>query len=320
MNPLQIPAETETHDSLSEESVKIVDKEMPDEEKSQQSSEPFAKRFFDWLHDARGNVAHRIIFYSLYICGRAMTLEQVKKATRDTEPVLPPILADVQDADTVLRAAETSLMEAKERRDAIADKCKTLLTVSSLFLAVSGALLTKALAEGTLFAKLLSGLSVILFLLAIVLLLVFFSVRPAMEMSIDHEEAKMDSRALKIRLAESNLQCWEDTNRRNDYLVELFLLVRFYVFGAILVASTVFFVIYGHGQSTRQNKALVDALRGDSELTDRLRGPAGKPGQQGDKGPRGKDGIDHTVPPERIADEVIKILEKQGRIKKLPSH
>ena len=101
------------------------------------------RRVLDGFYSLRRVVATAITYGSLYIFGSDVTWNELRDesfiSSKHTDRTLPK----GADLDLILGEAKDCLKTAQARRDGITDKCKTLLTLSSLLLAIVGILYPK---------------------------------------------------------------------------------------------------------------------------------------------------------------------------------
>jgi hypothetical protein len=98
-----------------------------------------------------------------------------------------------------LEEAKEYLKSAEGRRASITDKCKTLLTLSSVLLTFVSVLLSKV-PFGSMWIKFLFLLAVFLLVIAVILFAVFIGVRAGMRIEVDQKDVELDKDELKKRL------------------------------------------------------------------------------------------------------------------------
>lgn len=200
-----------------------------------------------------------------------------------------------QDLPTLLIVATEALHGAEARRAVITDKCKTLLTLSSLLLAVIGILLPKTLLSNPIWIKVAFFVSGLCLLNAILMLLVFFGVGREMVVTLDQKEVELPNDDLKKNLINLHLRCQVEMDNRTDYLVEVYKAARFFFLSAFSFVAVIFFATF----LTRQEDPtarIVRELRGDPKLIELLRGPRGEKGERGEK---------TAVDTKQIVDDVL---------------
>jgi hypothetical membrane protein len=185
--------------------------------------------------------------------------------------------------------AKNSLQNAQERRDGVTDKCKTLLTLSSLLLTLIGILLLKTNFEMT-WLRWLFLVPALAMLNAVVLLAVFFGIQTQMVIEISQSEIDLSGENLKKCLINLYFQCQTDLNNRTDYLVEIYKVSRFFFLSAFttivfLSLSSFFFV-----SPETTAKAVANQLETDTNFIQMVRGERGEPWLKGDIGEPGERG------------------------------
>jgi hypothetical protein len=266
---------------------------------------------FDRFYYAREGFGNALVFLSLRLMAVEVTWKDVEdKSLTPTREDGPLDLTDAKDVDTLLDVAKDAFKTASDRRASVIDKTKTLLTLGSLFLALVGFLLPKDLAYSTDWQKALVVATVLLFLHAIVLLLLFFTVGKEMTVCLDQDTVGMEETELKRCLAISYLESRSANDRRTDYLVEVFKAARFAIFAAFVTASTLFGSTFLFQAPGDQATKFIQKLRGDAGLTELLKGPKGDVGTPGAKGLQGLPGKDAHVDLKALAKQVTEELKK----------
>ncbi len=211
-------------------------------------------------------------------------------------------LDQANDLDGLFAVAKDCLKSATDRRVGIADKCKTLLTLSSLLLGLVGFLLPRQLLFDATWKRVLLFLAILALLDTIALLLVFFGVGREMVVSLDQNDADLDSDNLKKSLINAYMRTQVDTDNRTNYLADVFKTARFFflmAFSMIVVLCSIAF--FAPSEATRA-EAFANELRGDPRLIDLLRGPKGDKGEHGAGGERGDPAV---VDNDAIIDKVV---------------
>ncbi len=254
-----------------------------------------------------------LVFLSLRVIGIEISFNEVKSAS-NSSPSQDMDFSTVKDADLVLTTAKDCYETSDGRRTYIIDKCKALLTLASLFLALFGYLLPKGVGYPSTLVKFLIGFSLLLFVHAIVLLLQFFEVGTGMEIGLDADELGMKSDDLKVSLAKSYIVSRNILDGGTNYLVDLYRAARFFVFSALVVSIGLF--SFGIATQTISDpvKDFANTVRGDQDLTNLIRGPKGDMGPRGAPGAKGDPGPTQSL----NFEELIKKIE--DRPKKLDSH
>jgi hypothetical protein len=98
----------------------------------------------DKFHDFRKFILDCIAFVSIRIFGIECTFTDVKRGRYNHVQHQNRNLDNAKDLDALLATAKDCYKAATDRRNLVTDKCKTLLTLSSFILAVSGLFLPKS--------------------------------------------------------------------------------------------------------------------------------------------------------------------------------
>ncbi len=171
---------------------------------------------FYWL---RHHSIAVLAFGVLRIYAVEVTYKQVQEGTYQNRIYSALRLEEVKDIDTLLSISEENLKRSSERRSSVADKCKTLLTLGSLLLALVGLLLPKYLAFESILMRLAAVFAIVCLFVEVILLLKFFDVGKETELVISQDEIALDEVNLKKSLLNCNLQVEISRDNRTDYLV-----------------------------------------------------------------------------------------------------
>ncbi len=257
----------------------------------------YAQKALDAFHGFRKKLVATITWVSFRLYATEVSLDEVheEKFKHSHEYKNLTLSADAS-LDVLLEEARNGLKAAEARRSGITDKFKTLLTLSSVFLAIAGLLKSTSNSLWVTIPFVVSGLA---FLNVIMLMVVFFGVRSIMAIKIEQHEAALPENELKKRLINSHFQCQTELDNRTDYLVEVYKVARFF----FLFAFTVLVFTVGIGalvtQPDAQAKAVAKELRSDTNFLQSVRGDkgdrgpkgdTGQPGAKGDPGPKGDRG------------------------------
>lgn len=250
--------------------------------------------------------------------GRRVDFDSVKRGSYSHAPKSLPS-ADDQSIETLLDVSEEVDGESKQRRLSVIDKCKSLLTLSSLLVAVVGSLLPKYLAFEGATLRILAVVSIGLLFNTIVLLLQFFDV--GTESAIDLDDKAITSPKLQIQhtLLADRLLCIATRDSRTNYLVDIYKATRFCFASSftIVVVLVVVGLLLHRPEDIAQR--IVREIRSDVKLMNALTGPKGNPGQDGPAGaigPMGSPGPAGSVgpagPPGKDAaiDAVVQLVLK----------
>jgi hypothetical protein len=248
------------------------------------------QKALDWLHFFRKKVVTSITYLSFRLYATEVTWDEVNgEMFKDALKYEALTLSSSDNLDVLLVEARNSLKDAEARRSGITDKCKTLLTLSSVFLALAGFLLPKSLANST-WVALPFFLSALAFLNVIMLLVVFFGVRIIMTVHINQKEAALPPDELKKQLVNSNFQCQRELDNRTDYLVEVYKVARFFFLSAFTLLVVTVGVNSLLTSPDAQAKAIAKELRADTNFVQSIRGEKGDAGPKGDPGRSGPKG------------------------------
>jgi|SRR5579871_1058908 len=237
----------------------------------------------DSFRHIRDWIAHALVFVSIRFVGSEVSFEEVvRERLEPSEADCPVSLTAVKDPDLVLATAQSALRSAEDRRQVITDKCKTLLTLGSLFVGLSAFLLPKDALYTNWVIKSALVLSFVLFLHAIALLLIFFVTGTSMEVVLDQSDVLKTSNDLKLALSESYFACKEDADGRSNYLVEVYRAARFSFLSAMLVGGmTLVYVGFTAHAPPAPPRSITQELLQNQELIRKLKGPQGEPGPKG---------------------------------------
>ena len=248
----------------------------------------YAQKGLDGFHGFRKKLVATITWLSFRLYATEVTWDEVfDEQLKDAQEYKNLALSTEENLDVLLEEARNGLKAAEARRSGITDKFKTLLTLSSVFLAIAGLLKSTSNSIWVSIPFVLSGLA---FLNVIMLMVVFFGVRSIMAIHIDQKEAALPRNDLKKQLINSHFQCQTELDNRTDYLVEVYKVARFY----FLLAFTVLVLTVGVSSlltpRDAQAKAVAKELRGDNTFLQSVRGDKGERGEKGESGVRGDPG------------------------------
>lgn len=244
----------------------------------------------DWLYYARRNVIDTITFLSMRFYGPELSFDEVRKGRYNHKKHTDRDLVQAKDLDLLLAAAKECYKTAQDRRSVVTDKCKTLLTLSTFILAISGLFMPKTFEFDGWIARGLFFISGLFMADAVILLLVYFGVGSETTVTLDQDYVPLDKDDLKKALINDFLKCEVETDNRTDYLVNVYEAARCFAFAGFGMMLAL--VAYSYLTRTPSGEAarVIQALRGDQRLIDLLRGPAGEQGPRGPEGPKGSPG------------------------------
>jgi len=240
----------------------------------------------------RCSFAAWLAFVSFRIYGSEISMRQVREQRIGGGHRVNLDLSQASDLDELLALAQDCVASTERRRDAILDKCKSLVGFASILLALIGALLPKALVFDSRWKTWLAFVAVLALLNVITLLLTFLSVNIEPQIALLQSEAALSSDDLRKSFINSYLQIAAAMDRRTDYLVELYKVARFFFCAAFAPVVVLFSVGFLSGSMADQSERIVREIRSDPGLISMLRGPSGADGKPGRDGIPGKDGQD----------------------------
>jgi hypothetical protein len=227
----------------------------------------------------RQRLAELVTFLSIHIFGSEVSWEEIRRGKLNSAPHVNRNLDGALDLDLLLTEARSRAAEAEARRSSTTDKCKTLLTLSSLVLTASGVILSKASFEETWVRVIL--LLAILFLLHVVILIsMHFAVGTEMRPSLDQEDARLSGADLRKSLINIYLRCQADKDARVDFLVEIYKVARFFfLIGLSLLIVVISSSLPKKGEILERRVAdeLIKDPRFTEIIRERLREEPGKP-------------------------------------------
>lgn len=288
---------------------------MSDKDANTETAEVgLVQRLLDGFHSLRQWLVTRLAFYSLRLYGlEDLTLGDVGCGSYSRQKHTDRKLENAKDLDALVAASRECLDNANNRRAAITDKCKTLLTMSSLLMGLVGFLLPKAFAFDATWMRVFGFLAMLALMNTITLLLIFFGVGRDSEVSLEQDDVDLDSENFKKSLINLYLRCQIDMDNRTNYLVDLYKAARFFALLAFAVFVALFSINFLCNSPRDQTKRIIRELRSDPALIELLRGPKGDEGEKGEQGdpglqgrvrPKGERGQDATFDEERIIERL----------------
>jgi hypothetical protein len=253
-------------------------------------------RFIESALDKLRSPVDFITFLSLrFLCNiRGCTIESVRRGFYTT--IKPELLNldDAKDLDLLLAQAKDQLKQANDRRDAITDKCKTLLTLGSLLVALMGVFLSQSLTFRSLWLWVIFFFAAAFLVNVVLLILVYFAVRQEQVVCLLQDDVSLDAVNLRKSLINAYCQTQSLKDNQTDYLTDIYKVARFcfliaFIMIAFLVSLNVVFPQYNDDQ-----QKLIQQLRSDTQLIDLLRGPKG---DKGDRGPAGQPATTSSTSP-----------------------
>ena len=241
---------------------------------------------FYWL---RKYLVTTITYLSLRSFGSEVIWSQVWNEDFETFKHADRNLNRAGDLSLVLIEVKDCLRNSESRLAAITDKCKNLITLSSLLLTLVAVLITKTSSDAT-WIRVLLLISALAFFNTVILLTVFFGVRAGMTVDIEQKEVDLPSDDLKKCLINLFLKCRTTLDNRTDYLVEVYKVARFYFLSAFTVLVLLFSLNLFLTSPNDLASATARDLRSDTNFLQSVRGEKGDPGPKGENGPKGERG------------------------------
>jgi hypothetical protein len=208
---------------------------------------PAIKWFLNRLYGLREKALGLVVYSSLHIFGyEDITLKDVIKGAFEKNELTNEerCLDGVQDADEILALAKAAYQAAVDRRTALTDKCKTLLTVTALSIALIGLYLPKSFDFGsTLMRWIFVGAGLCL-VNALILLLVYIGVAIEKTVALNAGELGLDKANLKKSQINSYRDCRISADNRTDFLLAVYLTARCFALSGFLILASLFFIGY----------------------------------------------------------------------------
>ncbi len=238
------------------------------------------QKALDWFYYTRQHVVAALAFLSIRLFGIEASFDDVMKGRYSKRHFQNLDLSNSQSLDDLLAIARECHEAAEKRRTLLADKCKTLLTVSSLSIALIGFVLPRLLSLGSPWMTVVFVVAVVSLVNVIVLLLVLFDVGAEEYPELNQGQVGLPAADLKKSLVNRNLVCASSLDERTDFHVDVYRTARFYFLSAFSLVAILFaFSIF---QTPKTSTAeLISALRSDQALIGLLRGPQGSQGPPG---------------------------------------
>lgn len=247
------------------------------------------QQILDGFYYLRKYIVTGITYFSLRLFGSEITWSQMWNKKFDSLTHANLDLGRASDLTLILTEAKEGLNIAETRLLTITDKCKNLLTLSSLLLTLVTVLLTKTPPDSV-WMKILFLISALAFFDAVILLMVFFDVGGAMNIALKQEDVDLKSDDLKKCLINLSFKCRTDLDNRTDYLVEIYKVARFFFLSAftvlVLLLSLNLF-LFSPGDTA---KAVALELRSDTNFLASVHGDKGDTGIKGEPGEKGASG------------------------------
>jgi hypothetical protein len=196
-------------------------------------------------------------------------------------------LDQAKDLDQILDQAKAIFTAQTDRRAAVTEKCKTLLTLASALIAIIGLFLPKSFDFDALWMRITFFIAVLFLLNTVFLLLVYFGVGKEQVMTLDQADVALESDDLKKSLVNQHLQNSVVAENRTDYLVDVYKVARASFLTAFCIIVGLFSVNFLTRTPAGDANRIIRELRSDPALLRLLQGPKGDRGDAGAKGEKG---------------------------------
>ncbi len=247
------------------------------------------QKVLDWFHGFRKWAVTWIAYLSVRLYGSEPTWQDLFLGRFRSHAHKDFNLNQVGNIDAVLEEAKQGLRNAEARLATCTDKCKTLLTLASLLVGLVGVLLVKAPVE-PLWLRILFFISMLALLNAVILICMIFDVSAGMKVAVDEEEANLSAIDFKKCLTNLYRSCQVDQENRNDCLVEIYKVARFFFLTAFTLLVLEFAASFFLVSPDSIAKETAKELRSDPTFLSSVRGEKGDSGQKGDPGAKGDQG------------------------------
>jgi hypothetical protein len=271
------------------------------------------QKLLDKFFYKRKQFVDTLTYWNLRIYGLEPKFTEVE-ARKYSDPTFVPLVFDASsDLETLVEIASKRFDQAVSRRETVASKAATILTLTSILVGILAVVLPKQLSFPIIWQRILAGIAVGLLLNTLVLVLVILDVGTAMSPKVDQNEVSLSANELRASLTNSYLQCAIYTDASTSFLVDVFKATRFCFLSALFLASVL--VVSSLASSGYNSETFSADLRSDSNLVNLLRGPKGDRGEPGPKGPEGRfpglSGTDYDHLLNRLLSEpkLIRLLE-----------
>lgn len=239
------------------------------------------QKLLDSFYYGRRWAAAAVAFLSIRLFGVEVTFSDVKHGKYPLRKFVPLNLDDSRSLDDLLSIAEECHERAETRRLHVADKCKTLLTVTSLSIALIGFLLPRSLTWEAWWMQLMFFFAIAALINAIFLLLVLFAVGAEEFIDLKQDKVALSESDLKKYLINSRLKCESSLDDRTDYQVDVYATARFFFLSGFLIIAALVSLSVLSQNSGGQTADLIRSIRADDKLITLLRGPQGVRGDAG---------------------------------------
>lgn len=287
----------------------VETKNQTEQPNEKQSKRQWCLDRFYWV---RSILVNGLAYGSLRIYGlEGFTFGDVKQGAYEERKHENLNLDGAEHLDDLVSASKECWGNANSRRTAITDKCKTLLTMSSLLLGLVGILLPKSFAFDANWMRVVCFLAVLALMNTVALLLIFFDVGRETEISLNQSDVNLDSANYRKNIINLYLKCQVDMDNRTNYLVDLYRSARFFFLVAFTVVVGLFSIQFMTSSSKDQTERVIQGLRSHPQLIELLRGPkggvgpTGLQGATGVSGPKGNPGKDAMVDERKLIDRLL---------------
>ncbi|MCA9106818.1 MAG: collagen-like protein [Planctomycetales bacterium] len=286
-----------------------------DDQQTPNQKTGFIQRCLDRFHDARSGFVNRLAYCSMRVFGHEdISLADIERGAYDGSTHKDRSLENAQETALLLSSAKECHRDAEARRTAITDKCKTLLTMSSILMGLVGLLLPKAFAFDAFWMRAVCFVAILGLLNVVVLLLTFFAVGRDTQVTLDQSEIDLEPKDYEKNRINLYLQCQVALDNRTDYLVDLYKVSRFFFLASFTLVVILFSISFLSSSPRSETSEIIRQLRSDPKLIDLLRGPKGEQGEDGNKGDQGRqgpqgrigeNGKDAVIDEEKMIDRIL---------------
>jgi hypothetical protein len=244
----------------------------------------------DSFYHVRKFLLDCITFISIRLFGIECTFADVKARRYDLNQHVSLNLDGAHNLDTLLNTAKQRFTDAIDRRSFVTDKVKTLLTMTSAFLAILAAFLPKATESDSWSIKSPLVVGVLLLVNALLVLWTYFDIKQETVLDLTQADVRLADDVLKKLLINDYLSSQAGTDNVTDFLADLYKTARFFFLSGFAVIFIMGLLAYSFHSPDSDTERTVRQLRSDPKLVELLRGPKGDPGDQGKQGDIGAPG------------------------------
>jgi len=209
------------------------------------------------------------------------SLEQVRRRKYEQQGT-PYGTDELIPSNALLDAASGELNHAENRRKAIDEKARMLLTMVGILVPLT------VVSAAALLWPVLIIVPLACFLISALVLIGYLAVGQVMTPRLNPEELLYDERRLQRQLIIDRIQSAHDTERGTDFLVDIYRAALRALCAGLVALAVIAAVAYR--PASDYSSEVVRRLRSDPELLRVLRGPQGFRGPTGPPGVPGPEG------------------------------